>query len=481
MAKPSTFAAQSTILGNCTRGVLPLQYKSMTTRPLSAIYLTSGAAGMYCGSCLRDNTLARSLLKLGCRVELLPTYTPIRTDEEDASADRLFYGGINVFLQQKLPPFRWLPRVLDGWLDWPRLVRRLTNGRIATDASRLGDLTVSLLRGEDGNQRKEVARLVDYLAEAKPDVVNLSNLLIAGCVPAIKRRLGVPVLVTVQGDDLFLQNLPDADRARAIAEIRRLADDIDGYIVFSDYYADFMSQWIGLPRDRFHKVPLGINTRDFPSTRTERDDDRTPVIGFFARHCPAKGLHVLVDAFLILRRELGFSARLYTAGWLGAGDRVFFDDQVAKIDATGLGDDFWYAGVVDRREKIEFLQSLDVMSVPTTYREPKGLFVLESLAAGTPVVVPNHGAFPELLASTGGGALVTPNDARELARALAELLASKDRRRELGEQGRANVFARHTADNMARATLAVYEEAVGAYPSPPSSSQNAARSNSTSA
>ncbi|MEX0586761.1 MAG: glycosyltransferase family 4 protein [Pirellulales bacterium] len=432
----------------------------MTTRPLSVIYLTSGAAGMYCGSCLRDNTLARSLLKLGCQVELLPTYTPIRTDEEDVSADRLFYGGINVFLQQKLPLFRWLPRMFDGWLDWPRLVRRLANGRMATDAAQLGDLTVSLLRGEDGNQRKEVTRLVDYLATVKPDIVNLSNLLIAGCVPAIKRRLGVPIFVTVQGDDLFLQDLPPTDRDLAIAEIRRLSGSIDAYVVFSDYYADFMSEWLGLPRDRFHKVALGIDTRDFPPVQFDRDEHRPPTIGFLARHCPAKGFHVLVDAFLILRRELNVSARLHTAGWLGAGDQSFFDQQLAKIKSAGLADDFSYAGAVDRRQKIDFLQSLDVMSVPTVYREPKGLFVLEALAAGVPVVLPSHGAFPELLASTGGGVLVPPNDSAQLARTLADLLSSKNRRRELAEQGHANVHRAHTAEYMARATLDLYQSVV---------------------
>jgi glycosyltransferase involved in cell wall biosynthesis len=288
------------------------------------------------------------------------------------------------------------------------------------------------------------------------------------------------VLVTVQGDDLFLQDLPDADRERAIAEIRRIAEQIDGYIVFSDYYADFMSQWIGLPRERFHKVPLGIDTRDFPSARGQRPEDRPPVIGFFARHCPAKGFHLLVDAFLILRRELGVATRLHTAGWLGAGDREFFDQQVEKIKTAGLADEFSYAGVVDRREKIDFLQSVDVLCVPTTYREPKGLFVLESLAAGTPVVVPEHGAFPELLASTGVGVTVPPNDAGQVARTLAALLSSPSRCRELGEQGRANVVGRHTAEHMAQSTLDLYRELVGGYASPPSSSQNAVRSSSTS-
>jgi glycosyltransferase involved in cell wall biosynthesis len=205
------------------------------------------------------------------------------------------------------------------------------------------------------------------------------------------------------------------------------------------------------------------------------------VIGFFARHCPAKGFHVLIEAFLILRHKLGVAARMHSAGWLGAGDRAFFDQQVARLQAQGLADDFHYAGVVDRKSKIDFLRSVDVLCVPTTYREPKGLFVLESLAAGTPVVVPGHGAFPELVASTGGGVLTPPNDADQLARTLAELISSPARLRDLGQHGRANVLARHTAEQMAQSTLDVYRDFVDAQPSPPSSSQNAVRNSSTSA
>ena len=65
-------------------------------------YITAGAAGMYCGSCLHDNTLAAALMAKGHEVALIPTYTPTRTDEEDVSIDRVFYGAVNVFLETKV-------------------------------------------------------------------------------------------------------------------------------------------------------------------------------------------------------------------------------------------------------------------------------------------------------------------------------------------------------------------------------------------
>ncbi|HIG27455.1 MAG TPA: hypothetical protein EYQ50_06530 [Verrucomicrobiales bacterium] len=180
---------------------------------MKVAYLTSGAAGMFCGSCMHDNTLASALIKKGCDIQLIPTYTPIRTDEGDVSSDQIFFGGINIYLQQKIPFFRYLPRALDRWLDNPRLIQMLAARSIKTDPSDLGNLTISMLKGESGFQRKEVKRLVDWLEnESKPDLVVFSNILIGGCIPTIKKALKVPVLVTLQGDDLFIDFLPDPFR-----------------------------------------------------------------------------------------------------------------------------------------------------------------------------------------------------------------------------------------------------------------------------
>src|SRR5215471_3479420 len=120
-------------------------------------YITAGAAGMYCGSCMRDNTLVAALSRLGHDVLLLPTYTPIRTDEEDVSQQRVFFGGINVYLQQKSGIFRHTPRWFDRLLDAPGLLNWAANTfGIGIQAEELGRLTLSMLEGSHGKQRKEV-------------------------------------------------------------------------------------------------------------------------------------------------------------------------------------------------------------------------------------------------------------------------------------------------------------------------------------
>jgi glycosyltransferase involved in cell wall biosynthesis len=220
-----------------------------------------------------------------------------------------------------------------------------------------------------------------------------------------------------------------------------------------------MGAYLDIPPRQMHQVPLGIDVDGFASSSDERPSGRPPVIGYLARLTPPKGLHILVDALVRLRRRLGEgSFRLHVAGWLGKSDRDYAEQQFEKLRAGGLEGAFSYAGTVDRAEKIAFLQGLDLLSVPTTYREPKGLYVLEALAAGVPVVQPAHGAFPELLAATGGGRLTAPNNPEALADTLAELLAQPAELQALGRIGREAVHRDFNAATMALRTLEVYRQ-----------------------
>jgi len=420
-------------------------------------YLTAGAAGMYCGSCMRDNTLAAALHDLGVNVQLLPLYTPIRTDEDNVSVDHIAFGGINVYLQQRVPLFRWLPAWLDGVFDRPWLINRMAGSGIETDASHLGDLTVSMLRGTHGYQRKEVKKLVRWLRRhIRPNLFNLSNMLIAGCVPALKESFSAPVLVTLQGDDIFLDDLPEPQKSQAFAEIRKLVRHVDAFLVFSRYYADFMGDYFGIPAEKLHIVPLGIDTRQFQAE--PEPEDRPPTVGYLARLAPEKGLHRLVDAFLLLREHHGMEdARLRIAGWLGEKHKAYAQEQFHRLDSAGLAAAYEYVGEVDRAGKLAFLHSIDVLSVPTVYRDPKGLFVLEALAAGVPVVQPEHGAFTEVVDATQGGRLVRPGDAQHLADTLFEMLLDRDGCRATGRAARRTVHTRFDARSAAQATLGVYQ------------------------
>jgi hypothetical protein len=213
-------------------------------------YISAGAGGMFCGSCLHDNTLAAALVALGHDALLIPTYTPLRTDEPDVSEKRVFLGGINAYLQQKMSLFRHTPRFFDWLLDARPLLRWVARFAVRTQAQELADLVISVLKGEHGYQRKEIARLVDWLAdELKPDIVLFSNVLLSGIVHTLRARLKVPVLATLQGDDVFLEALPEPSRSTALRLIAEHCREIDGFIATSGYYADFMADYLHVPRE----------------------------------------------------------------------------------------------------------------------------------------------------------------------------------------------------------------------------------------
>ncbi len=438
------------------------------------VYLTAGAAGMYCGSCLHDNALAKALIAKGHDVLLMPTYTPIQTDEPSVAQNQLFFGGLNVYLQQLFPWARWMPKWMDRLLSSPALVRWIASRSMGTTADKLGGLTVSMLQGKDGNQRKEVDRLVDWLVqEIKPDVIIFSNLLIGGAIPEIKRQLSCPIVVLLQGDDAFFDQLSEPYFSQSMDLLRTLAREVNLFLVHSRAYGQRMQERLQLRTDQWRTVPLSLDVKDFininfqratgtsqnatsstssttTSTTTSTSTTTAPrkAVGYLARLAPEKGLHVLVDAFIELARKMP-GVRLEIAGWLGPQNKAYWKDCEQRLARAGLVDRYRYWGAVDRRSKLEFLSNIDVLCVPATHFEPKGLFVLESLAAGVPVVLPAHAAFPELIERLSGGVLVPPGDTSEIATAIGNLLSDLEASRELGAVGRKNVFESSTTEHEA--------------------------------
>ncbi len=423
---------------------------------MKLLSITAGAANMYCGSCLRDNALAAELIARGHDVMLVPLYTPTRTDEPNVSDRHVFFGGVSVYLQQYVPMFRHTPRLLDWLFDRPALIRAVSGRSIKTDPKMLGELTVSMLRGELGHQRKEVDKLLAWLAhEPRPDVISLPNSLLIGLARPLGRALDRPVCCTLQGEDLFLDGLIEPFRSQALDLIKQQVAAVELFVSVSEYYADFMAEYLSIPRRQIRVAPLGISLAGYDSTPRARHEPFR--IGYFARIAPEKGLDRLAAAYRCLRHDLGLPpSRLEAAGYLGPEHAGYLAGIERQMADWGLGDEFHYHGILDRQGKLDFLRSLDVMSVPTPYREPKGLFVLEALACGTPVVQPDHGAYPEVIKRTGGGLLVRPDDEAALAEGLLQLWRDPALAADLGRRGAAAVAAQYSVGVMADAITAIY-------------------------
>jgi glycosyltransferase involved in cell wall biosynthesis len=427
---------------------------------MNILSITAGAAGMYCGSCLRDNALAVELLRRGHQVTLLPLYTPTNPDETNVSHKRVLFGGISVYLQQYMPFFRRSPKWLDRLLDAPWIINAFASRSISTDPRLLGDMTISMLEGDRGVLRKEFDKLLAWIAdEPVPDIVNLPNSLLIGLAAPLRRALNRPVCCTLQGEDLFLNGLIEPYRTRAIDLIRRQVPDVVRFLSVSEAYVPAMSSMLAIPPERISVVPLGINMTGFAGRERHGDPFR---IGYFARIAPEKGLHVLADAYVRLRaRAPQARMRLDAAGYMSAAHAPYLADVKARLRSAGLADEFMYHGSVDRDGKLQFLRSLDVLSVPTPYDEPKGVFVLEAMAEGVPVVQPRRGAFTEMVEKTGGGLLVPPDDPDALAGALHDLWADRALNERLGQRGFAGVREHYDIAKSTDRLLDVYSDVLG--------------------
>ena len=415
---------------------------------------------MYCGSCLRDNAMATELMKRGHDVLLLPVYTPTLTDEPNVSHNHVVLGGISAYLEQYVPLFRKTPRWLDRLWDSKTALNLATRRSISTNPKMLGEMTVSVLKGEDGFQRKEIDKFIDWVKdEAPPDVINLPYTLLLGLAGPIKQSLKAPIFCTLQGEDLFLDGLHEPYRSQALDLIRDHLPHVDRFLSVSQYYADFMPGYLGIPRDKIRVVPLGINPDGF---ELRHADPRGPfTVGFFGRIAPEKGLHVLAEAYRLARQsgELP-EARLEAAGYMAADCKPYLEAIQKRLQDAGLGGEFHYRGVLERVDKIEFLRGLDVMSMPATYDEPKGVSLLEAMACGVPLVQPRRGAFTEIVQRTGGGLLVQPDDPQSLADGILNIARDSALAQDLSANGFRGVREHYTAAHMADKVLESYQAVI---------------------
>lgn len=423
------------------------------------VQLTPGTGSFYCGTCLRDNAMVAEMRRLGHDAMLVPMYLPLTLDQPPASEGvPVFYGGVNVYLQQKLSLFRHTPRWLDKLLDSPGLLGMAAQRAGMTSGRELGEITLSMLRGEEGLQVKELDRLVTWLAELRPDVVCLSNGLLIGLARRIKSETGAAVVCLLQGEDSFLDSIPEPEGTYCWNTIAERAADVDRFIAVSHYYGEVMRERARIPVDRLDVVYAGVSLEGYAPAAMAPSP---PVLGYLARMCELKGLPTLVDAFIQIRERNRIPGlKLRVAGSMTEADAKLVTRLRDRLGAKGLAGEVEFLPNIDRDAKIAFLQSLSALSVPAVYGEAFGLYVVEALAAGVPVVQPRHGAFPELLSVTGGGVLCEPGDAGALAVAIETLLADPEKAREVGARGRAAVMERFNAPRLAEETVQVFKKAM---------------------
>jgi len=420
------------------------------------VHAVPGSGGtFYCENCLRDAALVQALRRLGHDVVMVPLYLPLFDDDDVAGDVPVFFGGINVYLQEKFALFRKTPRWLDRLFDTSWMLKRAAKQEGSTSAAELGPMTLSMLRGGEGNQRKELERLVAWLKDhAHPDLLHISNALLLGMAGEIKDALGVPLLCSLQDEDTWLDAMHEPDCSRCWEAMADAARNVDAFVAVSHWYADQMQRRMELPPEKLNVIHLGIDVADAEPAVVER---QPPVLGFLSRMGASQGLDRLVDAFLRLKEQPGLrDLQLRATGGITPADHAFIDTLHAKLRQHGVDQDVQFLSDFHKIPRHEFLKSLSVLSVPVPKGEAFGSFILEALAYGVPVVQPRVAAFPEVIEATGGGLLYDPDKEGAYEQTLAELLLDLPRAQALGAQGRATVLEHFSIEAMANKLLALY-------------------------
>jgi glycosyltransferase involved in cell wall biosynthesis len=426
------------------------------------LHLTPGTGSFHCGSCLRDNALVRALRARGHDAMIVPLYLPLVTDADEANPEQpVRVGGVGLFLQQKFPWFRLLPRFLHRLLDHPALLRWASRRMGLTGARDLGEMTVGSLLGEESPQWAEWGKLVRWIAEeCRPDVVVLSNSLLCGLAPALA-QLGLPVVCSLQGEDAFLDTLIEPYRTRAWNLMGRNARSVTRFVAPSRFYAELMSRRMGVESVQMGVVVNGLN---FDAYAGQHREPEKPTIGYLARMIHGKGLSLLVETFIRIVKSGGVpEVRLRIGGAATDADDFYIKGLQKKLADAGVSDRVTWEPNLTFEGKVRFLHEISVFSVPATCGEAFGLYVIEAQGCGVPVVQPRHGAFPELLEVTQGGVLCEPDDAASLAAALQDLLRHRAKREQLGAAGAGRTRDAFSAARMAEA----FEEVLASATSKP--------------
>jgi glycosyltransferase involved in cell wall biosynthesis len=422
------------------------------------IHLIPGSGGtFYCQNCLRDAALVKALRAMGHDVIMVPLYLPLLIDAPVTQHAPTFFGGINTYLQQYVSFFRKTPRWLDRFLDAAWLLRRVAVKEGSTNAADLGPMTLSMMKGRGGFQRKEFERFLAWIQhQEKPDVIHISNALLLGLAPEIRSVTDARICCGLQDEEPWVDGMPAPYNRLCWEAMSAHAACVDRFVATSEWYAERMRVRLGLPQDQVRVVYLGADLSD--AAPADRAPD-PPVLGYLSHLSEAQGFSTLVDAFIRLKRDPALRGlRLRATGGLTQADTAFVNQQRVKLRAAGMEQDVEILSDFTAVKRHEFLKSLSVLSVPVHEEEAFGLYIIEALAYGVPVVQPRLGAFPELLARTGGGILFEPGNDAEYDAALRALLLDPARARSLAAEGRARVLEGFSVERMAEDTLRIYNE-----------------------
>ena len=429
---------------------------------MKIMHIIPGSGGsFYCGNCLRDAKYVEAMRKSDHMVVKLPMYLPLFADEHDLSREiPVFYGAISIYLKQLFPIFRKAPAWVERALNSKPMLKLASKFAGSTRAKGLEEMTISMLLGEEGQQKDELQRMVDWIVEnCSPDVIHLSNALLLGLSQQLGERLNVPVICSLQDEDVWVDVMKPSARDSVWKLMSKKAEYFSSFISVSDFYAGVMKEKMEIPEHKLVSVHIGVDPGDYtfiPVSEKKRN------IGYVSRMSYGNGLDILIDAFILLKKKEEFNdVGLVLTGGSTGDDRKYLSDIKHRIREHGLHHQVEFHEDFEEEGLKEYFKKVSMVSVPVRNGEAFGIYLLECMASGVPVVQPALGAFPEIIDLTRGGTIYKENTPEALAEALEKLLTNQEELDRLSREGKEGADKHFHIDIQAERMVKIYENAIG--------------------
>ncbi|MBT7826105.1 MAG: glycosyltransferase family 4 protein, partial [Bacteroidetes bacterium] len=399
----------------------------------------------------------KTLNSLGHDAMTLPIYLPLSVDNRQAETDvPVFYGAVNLYLKQQFPFLRRMPKGMKKFFNSSWILRYAAKKAGSTRAKGLEEMTVSMLKGHEGYQKEELNQLIDFIASEQPDVDHLSNALLLGLAYKIKHELKIKVVCSLQDEDVWVDAMSNKYQDYVWKLMGYKAKDVDAFVAVSQYFADLMQTKMEIPNEKLHVVPIGVNPDHY---KINEPNIEIPTIGYLSRRNKENGFEVLIDAFILLKKNSEFKqTRLKVTGGKTSDDKRFIKKQLKKLEKNNILEDVEFIENFKQENMNDFFKGLTVLSVPVLKGEAFGMYQLESLASGIPIVQPKIGAFPEIIENTNGGVLFDPNYSRTLASKLEEVLSNTEALHIMSINGRKAVEEQYNTNILTERMISIYSK-----------------------
>ncbi len=429
---------------------------------MKIMHIIPGSGGsFYCGNCLRDSKFVKALRASEHEVVKIPMYLPLFADEHDITKQvPVFYGAISIYLKQQFPLFRKAPAWFDRMLNSKPMLKFAAGMAGSTNAKGLEEMTISMLLGEQGEQKAELDRMVEWIVEhCKPDVIHLSNALLLGLAHELSGRMHVPVVCSLQDEDQWVDVMKPSARERVWNLMAERSEHVAAFIAVSDYYASEMKKQMRIPDEKLHTVYIGVYPEDYAYKMPSQKGRN---IGYVSRMAEELGLDILVDAFILLKKDPLFEdVELHVTGGYTGENKKYLKMVKRNIRRNKLHDRVKFYDDFEEDGLRVYFENVALLSVPVRKGEAFGIYLLEAMASGIPIVQPSLGAFTEIVKESGGGITYEPNTPEALAEALKSLLSDPQTLDQLSKQGRLGVEQHFHVEGQVKEMMNVYSRVTG--------------------